>query len=684
MEQLVEVRDPSYVPLPQVPSPGNLAVRVKAGIATTRRYLFSIQSPDGHWCGELEGDTILESEYILARHFLGRGDDPRLRKAGEYIRRRSLPDGGWSIYPGGPADISASVKAYFVLKLLGDRADAPHMRDARAVILELGGMNACNSFTKIYLAIFGQYPWSQCPSVPPELILLPRLSYLNIYQMSAWSRAILVPLSIISATRPSCPVPDAAGIGELMAPGRGWRRARRTAWATFFYTVDALTKRLENLPFGPLREAALARSERWILERLVGSDGLGAIFPPIVNTIIALRARGYPLDHPTIVQQAAELEKLTIEETDTLRVQPCFSPVWDTALAINALLESGCRPDDPALVRATAWVLDRRSHGARDGARGTAARRRDESKGGTPNAAAGWYFEYANPFYPDCDTTSQVLTSLSKMELSDGPDAARGQRALYEGLQWHLGMQNSDGGWGAFDRGCNREILTRVPFADHNAMIDPSTADLTARGLEAMAEVGFGPEYAPARRAIEFLHREQEPDGSWYGRWGCNYLYGTYLAAWGLRRIGEDPGSPALRRAAAWLASCQNPDGGWGESLASYDDPSHKGRGPSTPSQTAWALMGLMAAGKRECEAVRRGVTYLLDGQAPDGSWPEEEWTGTGFPRVFYLKYHLYPIYFPLLALGTYAGARVRTPLARSHAPRPAAPAAWVAAGAAR
>jgi squalene-hopene/tetraprenyl-beta-curcumene cyclase len=679
MEQLVEVRD---TPPVHVGTGADTPARVKAALAAARRYLFSIQAPDGHWCGELEGDTILESEYILARHFLGRGDDPRIRKAGEYIRRKALPDGGWPIYPGGPADVSASTKAYFVLKLLGDRTDAPHMRHARAVILEQGGLDACNSFTKIYLAIFGQYAWDRCPSVPPELILLPRLLYLNIYQMSAWSRAILVPLSIISATRPSCPVPEAAGIGELVAPGRGRARARRTAWASLFYTVDALTKRLENLPFGPLREAALARAERWILERLVDSDGLGAIFPPIVNTIIALRARGYPLDHPTIVQQARELEKLTIEETDTLRVQPCFSPVWDTALAVNALLESGCRPDDPALVRAATWVLDRRSHGRGDGALRTTARTEAGAQSGS--GAAGWYFEYANPFYPDCDTTSQVVTSLSKMDLSGEPDAARHQRALYEGLQWHLGMQNTDGGWGAFDRGCNKEILTRVPFADHNAMIDPSTADLTARGLEAMAEVGFGAEYGPARRAIAFLHRAQEADGSWYGRWGCNYLYGTYLAVWGLRRIGEKPESPSLRRAAVWLASCQNADGGWGESLASYDDPSLKGRGPSTPSQTAWALMGLMAAGERDGEAVRRGVAYLLDRQAPDGSWPEEEWTGTGFPRVFYLKYHLYPIYFPLLALGTYARARARMRPARAHAPRPAAPAAWVAAGAAQ
>jgi squalene-hopene/tetraprenyl-beta-curcumene cyclase len=657
MEQLMQVRDvsPSPESVPEDAEPGTRSVT--AAVAAARRYLLSIQAADGHWCGELEGDTILESEYILAMHFLGRTGETKVRKASEYIRRKQLPDGGWPIYPGGPADASASAKAYFVLKLLGDHPDEPHMRSARRVILERGGLDACNSFTKIYLAIFGQYPWDLCPSVPPELILLPRRLYLNIYQMSAWSRAILVPLSIISATRPACPVPESAAIGELMTAEH--RPARRTAWASFFYAVDALTKRLENLPFGPLREAALQRAERWILARLEGSDGLGAIFPPIVNTIIALHGRGYPLDHPVIRKQADELDKLTIEEADTLRVQPCFSPVWDTALAVNALLESGSPPGAPEIVRAATWLLGRRGNCRRDGV-----------PDAFDAAGAGWYFEYANPFYPDCDTTSQVLTTLSKVDLPAGPDGARCQRAIYEGLEWHLGMQNADGGWGAFDRGCDKEILTRVPFADHNAMIDPSTADLTSRGLEAMAEIGFGGDYPPARRAIEFLRRQQEPDGSWYGRWGCNYLYGTYLASWGLRRIGEDPRSPCLRRAASWLASCQNPDGGWGETLASYDDPALKGRGPSTPSQTAWALLGLMAAGERDGEAVRRGVAFLLGRQAPDGSWPEEEWTGTGFPRVFYLRYHLYPVYFPLLALGTYEREGARTPGSRRRSAR--------------
>jgi squalene-hopene/tetraprenyl-beta-curcumene cyclase len=623
------------------------STRLLESIAAAQRHLLSLQAPDGHWRGELEGCTVLESEYALAMHFLGRGGEEKVRKAGNYLRLKELPQGGWANYPGGPPDVSVSAKAYFVLKLLGDDPSAPHMQRARSAILDLGGLDACNSFTKIYLAIFDQYPWSKCPSVPPELILFPHRLYPNIYEMSSWSRAILVPLSIISARKPRCPVPPRAAIPELISAER-WQ-PNRGAWSSFFYSLDFLVKLTERLSIRALRVLALERAERWTLERLQDSDGLGAIFPPIINTIIALHAQGHPLDHPTILGQVRELEKLEIEEEETLRVQPCLSPVWDTALAVNALVESGIPDDDPSVTRAAAWMLERRGND-----------RGDWRLKGREASTAGWYFEYANPFYPDCDTTAQVLTALSKVTLPDGETFTRCQRAIFEGHEWHLGMQNDDGGWAAFDRGCDREILTKVPFADHNAMIDPSTADLTSRGLESLAELGFGPEYPPARRAIQFLRRTQEPEGAWYGRWGCNYVYGTYLALWALRRIGLEPSDPALRRGAAWLRSCQNPDGGWGESLASYDDPSLKGKGRSTPSQTAWAVLGLLAAGGAPDPATRRGVDFLLDRQAADGSWPEEEWTGTGFPRVFYLRYHLYPIYFPLFALGAYARAEAR------------------------
>jgi squalene-hopene/tetraprenyl-beta-curcumene cyclase len=642
----------------------DLSARVGNAIDSSQRYILSIQQPDGHWCGELEGDTILESEYALTMHYLGRSDEPKVRKAARYLRRKQLPDGGWAIYPDGPPDVSASVKAYFVLKLFGDPPDAPHMVRAASTIRRLGGLDACNSFTKIYLAIFGQYDWSECPSVPPELVLFPHWFPFSIYEMSSWSRAILVPLSIISARRPSCPVPPAANIGELRVAD--FTPGPRSLWARFFHGVDAWIKVLEKLPFGAVRRHAIGRCEEWIFERLRDSDGLGAIFPPIINTIIALHVRGYSFEHPIVRRQIQELERLEIEEEDTLRVQPCFSPVWDTAIAMNALIESGLPSSDPDLLRAVEWLLSKRGN-----AEGDWTIKNDAAE------AAGWFFEYANPFYPDCDTTSQVITTLAKVDARGSELAARCQRALFESHHWHRTMQNRDGGWGAFDKNCDKEFLTQVPYADHNAMIDPSTSDLTARGLESMAVLGFGRDYEPARRAIDYLYREQEPDGSWFGRWGCNYLYGTWLALWGLRAIGEDMNGERVRRGAAWIKSVQNEDGGWGESPLSYDDPATRGRGASTASQTAWALMGLIAAGEVDSEQVRRGVEFLLRTQNPDGSWSEEDWTGTGFPSVFYLRYHMYPVYFPLLALGSYDQAtgkpvRRRRPASNLHpAPEP-------------
>ncbi len=616
---------------------------VSGAIRAAQNYLFSIQLPDGHWCGELEGDTILESEYAMTLHYLGRTHSDKFRKAANYIRQKQEPDGGWAIYPGGPAEVSATVKAYFVLKLAGDDPDALHMRRARKAARQLGGIEACNSFTKFQLSMFGQYEWDRCPAVPPEMILLPRWFYINIYEMSSWSRAIVVPLSVIRSLKPVCPVPEHASITELyaaepVAPKKG-------LWSSLFHALDRGLRLHEALPVKPTRSVALRQCEEWILERLQGSDGLGAIFPPIVNTIIALRCLGYPMDHPVIQGQIRELEKLEIEEEDVIRVQPCFSPTWDTALALNALIESGVPADHADLQRAAHWMMEKRGHHAGDW-------RVKNGKACKP----GWYFEYANPYYPDCDTTSKVITALSKVRLDDDDEERRKWEAIQEGHEWHLSMQNEDGGWGAFDKGCNKEILTHVPFADHNAMIDPSTADLTARGLETLSSLGHDLGFPAARRAVDFLLGEQEADGSWYGRWGCNYLYGTWLALWGLRSIGFED-QTVYDRAADWLEGCQNEDGGWGELPQSYDDPTLKGRGPSTPSQTAWALLGLLAARRTRVEAVRRGIDYLLGTQQEDGCWKEENWTGTGFPSVFYLRYHLYASYFPLLALASYAQA---------------------------
>jgi len=632
----------------------NLDAALEAAVARARDHLLSLQHEDGHWCAELEGDTILESEYLLLLHFLGRGHQSRVVKAAEYLRRQQRPGGGWAIYPGGPPDVSASVKAYFVLKLQGDDPDAPHMAKARERILELGGVEATNSYTKTYLAIFGQYPWSGCPAIPPEIILLPRWFYFHIYEMSSWSRAIFVPLSIVWAHKPHRSVPEERGIRELFHDPKHRPRAREVQdageefephtrrWRTFFFAVDRFLKIIEAGRLRPLRRRALRKAEEWIRQRLENSDGLGAIFPSIVNTVVAFRCLGYDRDDPAIAQSLAELEKLEIEEKGTLRLQPCFSPVWDTAQAISALVAAGTDPGHPALRKAARWLLDKEVR-----APGDWQLRVPEVEPG------GWYFEYANEPYPDCDDTAEVLTALNQVAL-DGDDQRRCRQARHRGLRWLLAMQNDDGGWAAFDKGCDKKILTLVPFADHNAMIDPSCEDITGRILETLALEDLDPADPVVRRAVEYLERTQRPDGTWYGRWGANYLYGTWLALWGLAKAGEDLSRPRYRRSVEWLKRCQNPDGGWGETLRSYDEEQLKGVGPSTASQTAWAVLGLIAAGETQSETVRRGILYLVETQRPDGSWEDGRWTGTGFPKVFYLRYHYYDDYFPLLALATY------------------------------
>jgi squalene-hopene/tetraprenyl-beta-curcumene cyclase len=629
---------------------------IRKSLERVRADLLSIQNEDGHWCAEIEGDTIVESEYFMALYFLGRGLDARAVQLAAYIRRQQLKDGAWAIYPGGPSEVSASVKAYFVLKLIGDDPNAEHMRRAREVILSLGGIEACNSFTKIYLSIFGQCRWDECPAVPPELILLPDWFPFTLYKISYWSRAIVVPLAMMWAFKPRRDVPAHACIDELRVVGA--RRAapaqslRQRIWARFFRLTDAALKWLERLSVTPFRKRALAESEKWILERLEDSDGLGAILPPILNTVIAFRCLGYGDDHPVFVSQMRELEKLEIHEDETIRIQPCFSPVWDTVLAAQALLESGVQPNHPALQKAVSWLLQKEARKP-----GDYRRRFPEIE------PSGWYFEYRNELYPDIDDTAAVLNVLSRSQLdSAGQDLARRQ-ALARGLQWELAMQSRDGGWGAFDKDCSNEVFTFIPFADHNAMIDPSCEDVSGRALEAFRHVGLAAHHPAVRRGVEFLRAKQNADGTWYGRWGCNYIYGSWLALRGLEMSGEDLTQPRYRRTIEWLRKCQNPDGGWGELPCSYDDPAQKGIGPSTASQTAWALMTFLAAGQVDTPATRAGFAYLLRTQDADGSWTDDYWTGTGFPKVFYLRYHLYATYFPLMALSLYLEAR---PAARS------------------
>ena len=616
---------------------------VRQALASGREYLQSVQGDDGHWRGELEGDTILESEYILTMYFIGRAGEDRVRKAANYLLEKALPEGGWAIYPGGAPEVSASVKAYFVLKLLGHDMNAPVMRKARRVILELGGLSATNSFTRLYLAIFGQVPWERCPAVPPELILLPNWFPVSLYEMSSWSRGIVVPLAIIWASKPYCPVPEWAHISELWIDGPPHYTSRSRFWCNFFKGIDMMLRFLERHRMTPLRERALKTCQKWMIDHFEKSSGIGAIFPPIINSIIALRCLGYALDHPVLQSQIMELERLEIEESETLRVSPCFSPVWDTALTMVALAESGLEAGHASLGKGAEWLLSKEVRTVGDW--------KVKNPQGKPG---GWYFEYANELYPDVDDTFQVLTALAGMIFQDEALEREKAQAMKRGLDWVLTMQNDDGGWASFDRNCNRQFLTQIPFADHNAMIDPSTSDIVGRGLETLAILRFRRDDARVRRAIDFLYKEQEPDGTWFGRWGCNYIYGTWLALRGLECIGEDMQQPHLQKAAAWLRFIQNPDGGWGESLRSYEDPNEKGKGGSTPSQTAWALMGLMSTGDFGSPNLRRGIDYLTRTQKEDGSWKDELWTATGFPKVFYLRYHLYASYFPVQALGRY------------------------------
>jgi squalene-hopene/tetraprenyl-beta-curcumene cyclase len=631
----------------------NGASGLDEAIEAARGRLFSIQHEDGHWCGELEGDTILESEYLLLLYYLGRANEPRFLKGAEYIRRQQLADGGWPIYGGGPTDLSASVKAYFVLKMAGDSPDAPHMARVRAKILAMGGIDACNSFTKIYLSIFGQYDWAKCPAVPPELILLPDWFVFNIYKMSYWSRAIIVPLSIIWAFKPGCVVPEEWSIRELYSANAAEvqavkRSGRERFWRGFFNAFDVVLKAIESLRLKPLRHRALTKATRWIVEHLDKSGGLGAIFPPIINTIFAFRSLGHSADHPVIQSQLRALESLEIEEGDTLRLQPCFSAVWDTALAVHTLRESGTPADDPNLLAGARWLLEKEVRTIGDWQRNNPA-----------GEGSGWFFQHENEFYPDTDDTSEVLLALAGARFPDPKEEQARQDAVTRAIRWQLTMQNTDGGWGAFDKGCSNEVFTFIPFADHNAMIDPSCEDITGRTLEALVLLGFDPAHPALRGATRFLQQTQDfASGSWYGRWGCNYIYGTFLAIRGMAAAGEPMSDHRYERMVRWLNERQNEDGGWGELQHSYDDPSLKGVGPSTPSQTAWALLSLLATGNGASEAAERGVEYLLERQHDDGSWRDDYWTATGFPKVFYLRYHLYATYFPLWALAEYRRAR--------------------------
>ena len=626
------------------PATGSLALN--RAIQAALSQLLCLQNPEGYWLGELEADTSLESDAVLMEYFLGQPDRNRVRRLVRCVREEQSADGGWSLYPGGPPNINLIVKAYLALRLDGVPESDPALRKAEQLALRLGGVQATNSFTQIYLCLLGLQDWKRVPSIPPEIVLLPSFAYLNIYEISSWSRAILVPLSILYAFQPVRHAPRGVHLRRLSVPhnnqgnGSGLRGTSLLSWRTFFWSADRVLATLEQKKWTPLRQFALKRAEQWLLDHLEDSDGLGAIYPAMMNSILALECLGYDRKDPRFVREVAEFWRLGIEGRDSMRMQPCFSPVWDTALSLFAAAEGGLEPAHPALCRGADWLLSKQILRPGDWA--------VKNRKGLPG---GWAFEFSNELFPDVDDTAMVLLALSRVRL---PDPSRQRAAMRRGLEWVLSMQCSDGGWASFEVDINKSILCEVPYAEHNAMLDPSAADITGRVLETLAALGYDAGFPPARRAIQFLRQHQEMEGGWYGRWGVNYIYGTCFALRGLAAIGEDMREAYCLRAAEWLRSCQNPDGGWGESCDSYDNPDLKGIGPSTASQTAWALLGLFATQDYDSQSVSRGVRFLLETQKENGSWSEQLFTGTGFPSVFYLKYHLYSHYFPLLALSEY------------------------------
>lgn len=617
-------------------------------VARAQRHLLRLQHPEGYWIGELIVDATLVADLVVYRHWDGKVDEAWQRKAVKHILDRQLADGGWNLYHGGPPEVNATVKCYLALKLAGVPPTDPRMLKARETALSLGGVPRMNTFSKLYLALVGLYPWKYVPTIPCEVLLIGKWFHVNFWDMSNWSRAMLVPLAIINHFKPTRPL--GLDLDELYLEGCHERDLRlprdphRLTWRNFFLALDKLHKFAElwaRAGIHPFRRRALRKAEAWMLERFEGSDGLAAIFPGILNSLIALKALGYTDDSPEVRQVEQQLALHSHETEDSYRIEPCLSPVWDTAIVAIALRESGLPEDHPALQTAGEWLLGKEIRFRGDW----------QHKNPADVEPSGWVFEFNNKWNPDVDDTAMVLLALRLLATRD--PAAR-DAAYRRGLNWMLTFQCKDGGWAAFDKDCTKNILEKVPFADHNAMLDPECADITARILEVLGHEGFALDHPQVARALDYLRRQQEEDGTWFGRWGVNYIYGTWQVLRGLHTLGVNMQQDWLLKARAWYESVQHADGGWGERCNTYDDPVFKGQGPSTASQTAWAVMGLCTFGEPDRPSLVRGVEYLIRTQNQDGSWTEEETTGTGFPKVFYLKYDMYRNAWPLLALATY------------------------------
>jgi squalene-hopene/tetraprenyl-beta-curcumene cyclase len=611
---------------------------LKQAISRAQQHLISLQHPEGYWIGELIVDSTLCSDYVTFMHWAGDVDLDLQQKCIDHILSKRLPDGGWNIYPEGPSEVNASVKAYLALTLAGFSKEDPILILARAKIRELGGIEKTNTYARLYLALLGQIPWDAVPTIPVEFLLLPRWLPVNLYAVSAWTRAMVVPLAIINHYKPTRVLPAERGISELYLDPTKVPRTKAAGLKQFFILIDRCLKIIERNRVLPLRKTALNVAERWMLERIGdGCSGLAAIFPAMLNSMIALRCIGYPPSHPIYQKADADFRELFVDDAQGFRIQPCFSPVWDTAITLVSLSRSGIGENHLASRKAVGWLLAQEVRIAGDWA-----------VNNPKPEPTGWCFEFNNPFSPDVDDTAMVLLALYTAGHRDDP-------SLYDRVvRWLLSFQNRDGGWAAFDKDVQNPLLENVPFADHNAILDPSCCDVSARVLEILGDLGFRPGHPAIDRATLFLREKQEFDGAWYGRWGVNYIYGTSQVLRGLRAVGLDMNEPWIQRGRDWLESCQNEDGGWGETLASYDDPSLRGKGVSTPSQSAWALLGLCAFQEVNRVSVERGAHYLVSSQNSDGSWSETLITGTGFPRVFYLKYDMYRNNWPLMALARY------------------------------
>ncbi len=605
-----------------------------------RDHVLGLQHTPGWWQGELETNVTMDAEDLLLRQFLGVRDDAQTAAAGRWIRSQQRADGTWANFFGGPGDLSTTVEAYVALRLAGDPVDAPHMAAARSWILARGGVEATRVFTRLWLALSGRWSWDDLPVIPPELIYLPSWFPLNIYDWGCWARQTIVALAIVQSFRPSRPLPFT--IDELRT-GITPSGPAADPWARVFNTIDRALHLYR--PVKSIRRAALRRCAEWVIARQERDGCWGGIQPPWVYSLMALNLLGYELEHPVIQRGLSGLDRFTITEDGpdgpVRRLEACQSPVWDTVLTMIGLADAGLPSDHPALVKAGEWVLGEEIRGPGD----WQVRRPSVAPG-------GWAFEFDNDVYPDTDDTAEVVLALRRIALP----AAEAKPAIERGLRWLAGMQSKDGGWGAFDADNTRALVNKLPFCDFGAVIDPPSADVTAHIVEAFAAEGLAGHPA-VRRGVVWLLRAQEADGSWFGRWGANYVYGTGAVVPALIAAGVRPSKPAIRRAVAWLADHQNPDGGWGEDLRSYDDPALAGQGASTASQTAWALLALLAAGEQDGAAAERGVRWLAATQRPDGSWDEPQYTGTGFPGDFYINYHLYRLAFPLSALGRYVAA---------------------------